>query len=116
MIQKDECTLIEPLHDMVVLRFTPENVTDGGIIVPVETQNERFRAVVVAVGPGAHLAGGGMRVPPESLIGQTVLVNSRATLIEITPNKPKPNEKIVLADYVSILAIDHRRAAGVTVQ
>lgn len=104
-----EAHQITPLHDLVLIRLVPDDRTEGGILIPKGSEKARVRAVVMAVGPGALLANGSMRIPPPSLVGKAVLVNPRANFAGIGLHAGTPDEQLALVDYESVWAIDERR-------
>lgn len=104
-----EAHQITPLHDLILIRIVPDDRTEGGIVIPKGTERARVRATVVAVGPGALLANGAMRVPPPTLVGKSVLVNPRANFAGVALHAGMPDEQLALVDYESVWAIDERR-------
>ncbi len=50
---------IRPLHDRVVVRRMPEEMTSpGGIVIPDTAKEKPIRGEVIAVGPGKLVDGG----------------------------------------------------------
>ncbi len=49
-----------PMHDRVLVRrHAPEERTEGGLYIPEKAKNKATMGTVLAVGPGAHVAGCG---------------------------------------------------------
>lgn len=111
----DEAQMIEPLHDLVLVRLIPDDRTEGGIVIPSNAEKARLRAVVVAVGPGKLLDSGRIR-KPDVPIGATVLVNPRAPFAGVALHSGSKDQQLALVDYESIWAIDRRRDGTRSVQ
>jgi chaperonin GroES len=69
---------IKPLHERIVIKpYPPDEVSDGGIIVPDSVKQRPSKAWVVAVG------GGLKERPMEIKVGDTVFhIKGAGTLIE----------------------------------
>ena len=63
---------IEPFYQFVFIEPIEEKQTKGGVIIPEATKDKPIKGTVVAVGPG-FLNNNGVRVPPLSKVGDTVL-------------------------------------------
>lgn len=76
-------TSFEPLHDNVLVEVLPpdERKTPGGVILPLEVEDERtLFATVRAVGPGLFLDSG-ERLKPEVNPGDIVLIEENVGLL-----------------------------------
>src|SRR5438045_2374912 len=66
---------IEALRNRVVIKKdTPDEKTQGGIIIPDEAKDKPITGTVLSVGPGKVLENG-LRQPMEVAVGDRVLFN-----------------------------------------
>ena len=91
---------IKPLRDKVIVKPAPiEDVSKGGIIIPVAAKDAPTRGEVVAAGSGI-LVGDGTIIPLEIEVGNEVLYKKNtATEIEVD------GEKYVLLREMDVLAV-----------
>lgn len=79
VVQEEQCLcviegkVLRPIGPRVVVRRLDRGeVSDGGIVIPDEAQENRRLALVIAVGPG-RVTDFGELVPPRVAVGDTVL-------------------------------------------
>ncbi|HUU93187.1 MAG TPA: co-chaperone GroES [Phycisphaerae bacterium] len=77
-------TTLEPLADRVIIRRQkPEEVTEGGIVLPDAAQEVKARGTIVSVGPGRRQEDGEVYAVPLK-VGDDVLYSKYAgTSIEV---------------------------------
>jgi co-chaperonin GroES (HSP10) len=64
--------MFQPMNDNVLLREVKEEVSAGGIYVPIQNRSGVIQATVIAVSPGQEVDG--KHVSYDALEGATVLV------------------------------------------
>lgn len=89
---------LEPTGDIIVIRATEADRTDGGLVVP-DTVDSQRKMLVIAAGPGKRLADGS-RAPLNSKVGDWVVVKPHGAVgIDIT------GEKLWIAHDEDVVAI-----------
>jgi chaperonin GroES len=70
--------MIKPLHDrLLVRRFEAETVSEGGIIIPDDSQEKPCEGEVIAVGKG-NTGVDGERIPMDVKVGDIVIFSKYA--------------------------------------
>jgi len=76
--QKENKMELKPLGSRIVIkRAAAEEITSGGIIVPLNAQEKMAEGVVTAVGPG-RVTDDGKRIPLEVKVGDIVMFGDHA--------------------------------------
>jgi chaperonin GroES len=98
--EKGRTMEIVPLYDKVLVRKDKtEEVTEGGIHVPITAVKEQVLANVVAVGEGRLLSSGNT-IPPKVEVGDKVILGKfSGTSVEFN------DEKLLLIREDDILAV-----------
>ena len=90
---------VRPLHDRVLVkRFSEEEKSKGGIIIPDTAKEKPMQGEVIAVGPGRFDEG--KRVPMELKVGDKVLYGKYSGT-EVTIE----NEQLLILRESDVLAV-----------
>lgn len=91
---------MKPIFDNVLVkRDTPEETTEGGIIIPTSSQDKQYTGKVVSIGDGKPLANG--KIHPCSVsVGDRVIFGDR-TGVEVEVN----NEQLLVMKETDILGV-----------
>lgn len=99
---------LRPLNAKVILRLLPpDEVTDGGLIIPDNAKSRQQRGEVVAVGPGREYPNG-TRIPPGVYPGQIVIFNKYAEERDIGGKYGSLGDDLVAVSQEEILAVEER--------
>lgn len=72
--------VLNPVHDRILVkRHEPESVTQGGIVIPAASVDEKTsKATVVAVGPGKYSEKTAILIPMTVKVGDEILCHPAA--------------------------------------
>ena len=101
--RKEPNVKFKPLHDKVVIEYTPpKDRTEGGILLPDICKTPPTKALVVQAGPGRRAENGEL-IPMPCQAGDQVLVSISG--IELENPDEDSKSKIRLVDAEDILAV-----------